>query len=526
MVKGAVTGREQSFGGQSGARRPSSNYSLDEARLAVQDAERFRLAGKLDKARTTCLSVLRQYPDFVAALHTVGLTLADNKEYERALNNLHRASMLNPYDANTLTALAGVYLRMGFTEVAARSLEHALKLAPDNAAIHATLGEVYSENKEYEYSRRAYERALELDPTFTAAEIGLARCCEHIGDVQTSARIYNKVVADGSRSISAIYMLSQLPSELVEFDVLALLDEAASDPHTAAKPSSQKQLGFARATALDKAGQYQDAWKAISAVRKTERSEHHQAYQRRKAVYDRVRELMATEPMNPIPSSQDNPDLPISLFVVGPSRSGKTTTERLVGSLDGVKRGYENPIVENAVRRAFKSSGFPTRSRSLELPEGLSDVFRNYYMEELEQRAPGARVFTNTLPSRNEDALRIASYLPNTRFVFVKRNLEDLVIRIYMRNYKSGNEYAWNIADIRHYLEWCHDMMDIMAERMPDNAIIVHYEDLVSDPHAAVTRVAELCGLHMPEETLPPVGDDRGCGAPYEAWIAPNSTEK
>ncbi|MFW6028436.1 MAG: sulfotransferase [bacterium] len=497
----------------------AQGYSLDEARAAVQEAERFRLTGKLDKARTTCLSVLRQYPDFVAALHTLGLTLADNAEYERALNNLHRASMLNPHDANTLTALGGVYLRMGFSEVAARSMEHALKLAPDNAAIHATLGEIYREEKEYEYSCQAYERALELDPSFTAAEVGLARCCDHIGDLQCAAAIYNKMVASGSRSISALYMLSQLPSDLIEFDVLALLDEAASDPRTMAKPASQKQLGFARATALDKAGRHEEAWKEIVAVRKTERREHHQTYQKRRALYDRVRELMASEDMAPIAPCDDVPDLPLSLFIVGPSRSGKTTLERLVGGLDGVKRGYENPIVENGVRRAFKASGFPTRSRPLELPAGLSKPFRDYYVEELRERAASARVFTNTLPSRNEDALRIASCLPNTRFVFVRRDVEDLTIRIYMRNYKSGNEYAWNIEDIRHYLDWCHAMMGIMAARMPDNAIVINYEDMVADPDAALAKTAGLCGLEVRDTAPAIVGDDRGCGQPYAAFV-------
>ncbi len=505
------------------AKQSKNQFSMDEARHAIQEAERERLAGKLDKARASCLSVLRQFPDFVAALHTLGLTLADNQEYDRALQNLHRASMLNPHDANTLTALAGVYLRMGYSAVAARTLEHALKLAPDNASVHATLGEIYREEKEYEFSCEAFERALEIDPTFTAAEVGLARCCEHIGDLERAAGTYNKLVANGSRSISALYMLSQLPAHMVEFDVLKLLEEAAADPLTAAKPSSRKQLGFARATALDKTGRHEEAWETICAVRKTEQAQHHHTYARRRALYDRVREAMREEEMTPIAPSADAPDRPISLFIVGPSRSGKTTLERLIGSYEGVKRGYENPIVENAVRRSFQVGGFPTRSRPLELPSGLSDLFARFYEEELRQRAGSAQVFTNTLPSRNEDALRIASCIPNTRFVFVKRNMEDQVIRIYMRNYKGGNEYAWNIDDIHHYLEWCHEMMDIMAAKMPDNAITVHYEEMVSDPEKAVQRVAKLCGLELNAVALPPVGDDRGSGAPYASLMTENA---
>jgi hypothetical protein len=306
---------------------------------------------------------------------------------------------------------------------------------------------------------------------------------------------------------------------MVEFDVLKLLDEAAGDPLTAAKPNARKQLGFARATALDKAGRHEEAWETICAVRKTEQAQHHQAYARRRALYDRLREAMRTEDIKPIAPSSDVSDRPVSLFIVGPSRSGKTTLERLIGSFEGVKRGYENPIVENAVRRSFQAGGFPTRSRPLEMPSGLFELFSRYYEEELKQRAGSATVFTNTLPSRNEDALRLASCMPNTRFVFLKRNIGDQVIRIYMRNYKSGNEYAWNISDIYHYVEWCHDMMDIMKTRMPENAIVLNYEDMVSDPGEALSRVARLCGLEPDLRNIPVIGDDRGCGAPYAALV-------
>ena len=214
-----------------------------------------------------------------------------------------------------------------------------------------------------------------------------------------------------------------------------------------------------------------------------------------------------------------SPDYPISLFIVGPSRSGKTTLERLVGSLPGVKRGYENPIVENAVRRTFQTAGFPTRSLLTELPPGLGDQFREFYLEELVQRAGAAKVLTNTLPVRNEDALRAALEIPNARFVFIKRDLDDLSIRIFMKNYAGGNYYSSSIANIRDYLTWCHDMIDAMAEKMPEISRVITYEEMVADPMAALKTTAELCGMETSGAELPPIGDDRSCGEPYRDKI-------
>ena len=207
------------------------------------------------------------------------------------------------------------------------------------------------------------------------------------------------------------------------------------------------------------------------------------------------------------------------MFIVGPSRSGKTSLERLAGSLRGVKKGYENPIVENAVRRAFQTAGYPTRSRLVQLPPGLSELFQEFYLEELEKRADSAKVLTNTLPQRTEDALRAATEIPNARFVFIKRDIDDLTIRIFMRNYASGNHYASDLRDIRDYLQWCHDMIDVAADRMPDISRVITYEEMVVDPTAALAEVAGLCDLKMSGAALPSIGDDRGCAQPYRHHI-------
>src|SRR5205823_7329608 len=73
----------------------------------------------------------------------------------------------------------------------------------------------------------------------------------------------------------------------------------------------------------------------------------------------------------------------ISLFILGPSRSGKTTLEKLVGALDGVKPGYEDGIVEETVRRACETAGLPAITWLENLPQMLHPLCRTIYAEEL-----------------------------------------------------------------------------------------------------------------------------------------------
>src|SRR5437764_7502950 len=133
----------------------------------------------------------------------------------------------------------------------------------------------------------------------------------------------------------------------------------------------------------------------------------------------------------------DDSQYPISLFILGPSRSGKTTMERIVGTIEGVKRGYENPSVDVAVRRAVQSAGLLTSSYFELLPAKLHSLCGDIYLGELARRAGSAKVFTNTHPARISDAGLMAATYPNVRFIGVRRNLEDTILRMFQFKYNE-----------------------------------------------------------------------------------------
>jgi hypothetical protein len=226
---------------------------------------------------------------------------------------------------------------------------------------------------------------------------------------------------------------------------------------------------------------------------------------------------------NPIHAAHHSDDgkYPVSLFILGPSRAGKTTMERLVGSLPGVKCGYENPSVDIAIHRAFQSAGLLTSSYFELLPEKLHPLCREIYLEELARRAGSAKVFTNTIPARVADAGFMAAAFPNVRFIGVKRSVEDTLLRIFQVHYNAGNFYAYDLKAARDHVVWYHEMIDLLAEKAPTMVRVIRYEDMVADPAAALRAAAELCGLPVPTGPVPAVGDDRGCAEPYRQLMAP-----
>ena len=507
---------------QRNKQKTAPNHPLLEARSQLEEAERLRQEGMRSKARKICEGLLKRYPDYVGALHTLGLIVADMGDFKQAQVYLSQAAALNPKDWVTLTALSGVYLNTGAREMAAQTLERALESNPDEATVLATLGEIYSENKEYELAVDTFRRVTKVDPTLDTGWIGLGSTLAYLGEYAEAARAFEELVGRGKYTAGFLYQLGQLPPSLVKTDVLSLIDGTEKSPKQTTA-DHQSTAEFARAAALDRKGRHAEAWESLVAANALVCEQHMAEFQRDK---ERRMKFMARAKDSPVLDNSKKQDetCPVSLFIFGPSRSGKTTMEGLIGKLDGVKRGYENPIIENAAARSFQTAGLPTRRNIIELPPPLNDLCRNLYLEELMERAGGARVFTNTHPGRVFDAYRMAAIFPNTRFIFIKRDINDIALRIFGKKYSSGNDYAYNLETIIEYVTWYYEAIDMLVARMPEISTIVQYEDMIDNPSAVLAEAAKLCGLDYDGDKKLTVGDDRSCAAPYLDLMAQHSS--
>ena len=484
----------------------------------LEQAEALRRTGRSDRARAICESLVGRYPTYFGALYTLGLIYVETQQNPQALGCLVRAAMLNPRSWRALTALSAVYLELGASEMAAHTLEQASAIKPKDPNILITLGEIYRGEREYELARDAYRKSFELDRGLEAAALGLGACYAHLGQFAEAAEIFEGLLERGRRSVGIFFEFNNLPSSFVTVDLLSKLKKIKRDQKQQ-KADFETSVAFVSTALLDKAGRHTEAWEQLVAANQT----LYPSMQRGAgdlAKTQRVNLAQLKEKRIKARGDSAGKTRTISLFILGPSRSGKTTMETLVATLDGVKRGYENPGVENAVRRAFQSAGLLATRLFEVLPPKLDSDCRDFYLEELSRRAGSAKVFTNTHPGRIHDAARVAAAFPNVRFIFVKRNLEDNMLRIYMRKYKSGNYYAYDLKSIRDHINWYHQMIDVLAKKLPDIVRVIPYEEIVADPATAVGVAADLCGLEMPERPLPSLGDDRGCAAPYREFMA------
>ena len=192
-----------------------------------------------------------------------------------------------------------------------------------------------------------------------------------------------------------------------------------------------------------------------------------------------------------------------------------------MNTLPDVSRGYEGlSVVDRAFRQTIEANALPPTTLFEDLPRALHPFCRDTCVDELFRVGGSTKVFTNTLPGRMFTADIMAAVFPNVRFLCVKRNVDDTALRIYQRRYSIGHSYASDVKAARDHVVWYHEAIDLLHEKLPELVRVIQYEDMVANPTITLRTAAHLCGLPMTERPLPPMGDDRGCAAPYRDFIA------
>lgn len=118
--------------------------------------------GRTDRAVELFDRTVELYPDWIAALHEKGVTLARSGRYVEAVSALQRSVELSPQFGRAHRNLAIALRRLGRTEEARRSLRKALVIDPGDGTAWAELGNLELERRRYEQAAAAYRRGIAL----------------------------------------------------------------------------------------------------------------------------------------------------------------------------------------------------------------------------------------------------------------------------------------------------------------------------------------------------------------------------
>jgi tetratricopeptide (TPR) repeat protein len=480
-------------------------------------------SGQTAESKAICDELLRDHPSYAAPLHLLGSIHLARGEHQSALTFLVRASAAQPERPGLAIDLAHALGFAGAPEVALDMLRNEMARNPTSAAAFLAAGRICESQFHYEVAEENYLKAAALDPGEYFAALRLGEMYTVMGERQSSAKQLWRAHELRPTAVSPLAGLATLPGDLVCKDLLVRI-EAAMPAAKERGGTDELRLSFAKASALHKLGRHVECWTELVDVNKRafERYGDGKVSERR----FRRRHLKRAESLlfsvtTPLPARSDQP---APLFILGPSRSGKSSVESLTTHLPRLRRGYESPIVARALEEALQAEDLPPRSALSDLPREFDDRFSATFSRLLRQESKGAELFTITSAGNIYFVDRLASALPAARFVFVIRNKWDLAFEIFLKWYTKGNGYSYDWEETLEYVETYHRLAQIWADRIPDRTLTLFYPQCVTSPGETLAAIAGLAGVDRVLSEPSPADSTSGSATPYLPFFTERAT--
>jgi hypothetical protein len=203
------------------------------------------------------------------------------------------------------------------------------------------------------------------------------------------------------------------------------------------------------------------------------------------------------------------------VFILGVSRSGKSSLESLLAQASGWTALDEYPIIEETLRE------MDTKREMIE-DRSTADQRREFAARFAQRcsRYATSGIFSFTAPGQVKSVKFLAQTVDGARFIFVRRNEMDTLYRCFQKLYKKGNYYSYDAGECLLHIRWYGEMIDELAAKLGERARVVSYEDLAANASAIVPELWQWLGLTAPPAAEITMFNDIGCSEPYREMIA------
>ena len=152
-------------------------------------------SGQLEAAERIYLALLEADPDYVEALHFLGVMRHNQRRSVQGLELVSRAIRLRPDYVDAVNNLGNIYLQIGAVAEAAVAYKHALELRPDHPDASGNLGIALRRLKRYEEALDLHQDSIKRDPANLRNYYRLAGVYKDMGCIDDALEMVRKALA-------------------------------------------------------------------------------------------------------------------------------------------------------------------------------------------------------------------------------------------------------------------------------------------------------------------------------------------
>jgi hypothetical protein len=245
----------------------------------------------------------------------------------------------------------------------------------------------------------------------------------------------------------------------------------------------QSQRLFFEANLLTHNGEYDEAFKRFVEANNIKANEIASALEKLSQKY--YKNVNRIQHWSPRPLKQTEPSLK-KLFLLGPSRSGKSSLEKLLMRIPKIYPMYEN-ISLNTLQESEVGS---REVKSFDMAE-------LFYHDENRLLDDGYSFVTSTSPESMFHIDRLLDGLVNSFCVLVKRDRADVASEIFTKEYRNGNFFSYNHSSIQDYLNTYSVIWKEIKRKAPQRTLEIEYEDILVKPKEVLDQINDFTGEHL-----------------------------
>ena len=420
--------------------------------------------GYLDAAIDSYEQAIKIKPDYADAYSNMGVALKDKGDLDAAIDSYKHAVKIKPDFAEAYSNMGVALKDKGELDAAIDSCKQAIKIKPDHAEAYNNMGAALTEKGELDAAVDSYRQAIKIKPDYAKAAIGLAKM-----------RIGSLIEEDLEGLKGFLNKFTSNLETLSDRDFL----EAGYLMHI-----GESELAFTKFCEANKS-------KLLTLGYSFEDQKKHSKYHLQKIEKWKHTTLV----------TKDNALKKI--FILGPSRSGKSTLERILSQSPKIKPLYEAHRV------------IPNDNSNLNL-EGYIDFETVFFQYEKTLIQQGYKAITSTDPNLIYSVMSLADKLPNAHFIFVIRDQKNIAPEVFTSDYQKENYYSYDPHTIKEYLGFYKTAMDRLEEKAPNIISKFTFEQIIENPSSVVEAVSQFTSLDFslsdfafPEKKL--ISDDIFC---------------
>lgn len=478
-------------------------------------------SNRLSEAHGLCTRLLSADPRNIRALLLMAMIERRRERFDLAIDLARQVLRVDSQQTDAHLFLAAI---MRDAKNPVKALEHIIQVLRSRPADHRVLmiaSAIHFDLGDIPEAESALRRSIGSTPTIEAY---LA-----LGTLQEMQR---KVAKAEEYFWRAVQLSPERISPWLEYAYVHRFDD--QDPklvqledflrNSSLSSNERNSLKFALADVYDRMARYEDAFRLLQeANQEIARTVSFDTDQFRQATLETIKGYQCP----PLPFKADTEACDhVPIFLIGPSRSGKSLVESLLEKDSGVIPLRESEALQTSFGQVLRSAGvreayfLPALARIG--PERLGDLV-SHYVSLVRNIAPLAKFSINTLPTNNRYVGLILDVMPRAKVIFCRRNALDGCLKIYFRNYKTGNYYSYNLTWLAEYYTSYSMLLDHWRERYGDRILEVRYEDLILNPKATLESIRIFCGLST--QGVPQAGplhaNEIGHWRNYERWLTP-----